>query len=223
MKNWLKKWMDLFLSSARDDTGQDQAGKGKLSFLQWILILIMLGMAAMILNSYFQDDEQASMTRQNEEQLPVDVEVEDEETFGKARGSPSSMQEYEEYLENQLKDILSKVQGVGDASVMINLDSTEEVVYEKNRQTQQSHTDEEDREGGKRQVEDQSRDEQVVVLRQGNDEQAVVVKTKKPAVRGVLVVAPGAEHMQVKAWVAEAVQRVLDVPAHRVSVLPKNG
>lgn len=45
----------------------------------------------------------------------------------------------------------------------------------------------------------------------------------KPRVRGVLVVAKGADNIQVKAWITEAVQKVLDVPAYKISILPKKG
>jgi len=156
----------------------------------------------------------------NQEDL-VEDENESTFTFG-TRSDFTSIPEYEEELENELKEMLSKIKGVGEVSVMINLDSTAEAVVEKNVQTQESTTDEKDSEGGNRQIKDQQRDEQVVILRKGDHEQPIVVKTNKPRVRGVLVVAPGAENMQVKAWISEAVQRVLDVPAHRVSVLPKN-
>lgn len=48
-----------------------------------------------------------------------------------------------------------------------------------------------------------------------------MISKEKPAVAGVLVVAEGVENVQVKAWVVEAVSRVLDVAPHRVSVMPK--
>jgi stage III sporulation protein AG len=37
----------------------------------------------------------------------------------------------------------------------------------------------------------------------------------------VLIVAKGAENLQVKAAIIEAVQRVLDVPIYKIAVLPK--
>ena len=49
----------------------------------------------------------------------------------------------------------------------------------------------------------------------------IISETKKPSVRGVLVVAKGAENIQIKKWIIEAVTRSLDVPSHRVSVMPK--
>ena len=71
-------------------------------------------------------------------------------------------------------------------------------------------------------VEDESLDEKTVIIREGDKETPVVLRTEKPKVRGVLVVAKGVDNIQVKAMVKEAVIKALDVPAHRVSVSPKN-
>jgi stage III sporulation protein AG len=87
--------------------------------------------------------------------------------------------------------------------------------------TRSQRTDETDREGGKRNVEDQSIDEKVVIVREGDKEAPIVVRTDKPAVRGVLIVAKGADNIEVKKMIINAVTRMLGVPSHRVSVLPK--
>lgn len=60
-----------------------------------------------------------------------------------------------------------------------------------------------------------------MITRNGDQDEPLVISKEKPAVAGVLVVAEGVENVQVKAWVVEAVSRVLDVAPHRVSVMPK--
>lgn len=206
--NFVKKWL-----------GDSQQSEQRMTPKHWVLILAALGLAFMIFSNYFsisgQMNEQDAFTYEMEEQQ------ESTETFGSSTKTPTTMTEYEEMLENQLKDILSKVSGVGDVSVMINLDATEEVIFEKDLRIQSSTTEEADQGGGKRQIEDSNREEQVVVLRHGNNEEPLIIKTKKPKVRGVVVVAEGADNIQVKSNVTEAVTRVLDVKPHRVSVLPK--
>ena len=129
--------------------------------------------------------------------------------------------DYERTYEAQLKEALDKIVGVEDVTVVVNVDATELKVFEKNTNTQSQQTDETDREGGKRKVEDQSREEQLVIIQDGEKEIPVVTETKKPAIRGVLVVAKGADNIQVKKWIIEAVTRSLDVPSHRVAVMPK--
>ncbi len=62
-------------------------------------------------------------------------------------------------------------------------------------------TGETDKTGGKREVEDESLDEKTVIIREGDKETPVVLRTEKPKVRGVLVVAKGVDNIQVKAMV----------------------
>ncbi|WP_227938484.1 stage III sporulation protein AG [Alkalihalobacillus deserti] len=198
---------------------QDKGKKRRLP-LHYVLLLGCVGLALMITGNLLTNpagDEEHSLPAFNEEK-----EEEDEPVF--KRGSsvePNSMQDYEMRYENQLKEQLEQIIGISDVSVMINLADTERNVYERNTNEKQQHTDETDREGGTRKVEDISRDEQLVIIRNGEKEEPILVQTEKPSIRGVLVVAKGVENAQVKSWVVEAVSRSLDVPTHRVSVMPK--
>src|SRR5690606_17937063 len=104
---------------------------------------------------------------------------------------------------------------------VVNVDATETKVLEKNTVTQSQSTEEEDPNGGKRSVEDLSKDEQVVIIRNDNSETPVVTKIEKPVIRSVLIVANGVDNIKIKQMVVEAVTKGLDVPNHKVAVLPK--
>lgn len=144
------------------------------------------------------------------------------ETISKESSTELIVTELEESYEKDLKKMLDNIQGVSEVEVMVNLDSTNVKVYEKNLIKGQQITDESDKNGGIRKVEDQTEEAEVVLVRQGDQEVPLVVQTEKPKVRGVFVVAQGVDHATVKMWVIEAVSRVLDVPTHKVSVMPKN-
>lgn len=202
------------------NSSPDESKKGKLSFFQWMVIFVCLGMAAMILHNFWSTEQGLQSVSLTSKAV---VEEDALATSKKVRAGPSTIKEYEEWYENQLTEVLSTIVGVSDVTVMVNLDSTEEIVVDKNARIQNSKTMEQDREGGSRELVDQLKDEQVVILRNGSSEEPVILMTKKPQVRGVLVVAKGAENAQVKAWITEAIQRVLQVQANRVSVLPKKG
>lgn len=211
---WLKK---LFNSS----TANSEKPK-KTSSIQYLAILLCLGIALMIFSNFTKSNN-------TEESIPVFKSEANESSESVAvfsnKGSgdqPNSMQDYEYAYEKQLRDALEQIVGVSNVTVMINLAETERKVFERNVSTKQQNTDETDREGGKRKVEDITREDQVVIVRSGDKEEPLIAKTEKPTIRGVLVVANGVENIQVKSWVVEAVSRVLDVPSHRVSVLPKN-
>lgn len=211
-QQWLKK---LFTSGSNDK-------KKRSSPIQYLAILLCVGLALMLFSNFFSksNETQGSIPVFNNE---AKQQSEDVAVFGKTtEENPSTMQDYEYAYEKQLRDALEQIVGVSDVTVMINLAETETRVFERNHSTKQQNTDEVDREGGKRKVEDITRDDEVVIIRSGDKEEPLIAKTEKPTIRGVLVVAKGVENIQVKTWVVEAVSRVLDVPSHRVSVLPKN-
>ncbi|MBU8907727.1 stage III sporulation protein AG [Desertibacillus haloalkaliphilus] len=195
---------------------------GKKTSIHYVALILCVGVALMILGNFFNSDDSGDQPSQMVFNDSQTLE-EDEPAFGQNESrEPFSMEDYEYRYENQLREALENIVGVSDVSVMINLAETERKVYEKDVSLKQQQTDETDREGGTRKVEDMTKDEQVVIVRSGDSEEPIVVKTEKPDIRGVLVVARGVDNIQVKSWVVEAVSRVLDVPAHRVSVLPKS-
>ncbi|WP_202076703.1 stage III sporulation protein AG [Caldalkalibacillus salinus] len=218
------QWMKpIFFEEKQEQESRSE--ENKLTITQWILLVGCIGLGAMMLHHYFNDQRQVQpVTSSSQENLTHEAdETEDtEEVFGPSRSSPETMREYERFYENKLKDTLTTIRGVGDVTVFVNLDSTEQIVVEKNVRTQHSQTNEQDREGGSRSIVDDTTDEQVVIIRKNDGDEPVIIMKKKPKVRGVMVVASGAENAQVKAWILEAVQRTLDVPLHRISVLPKN-
>ncbi|ASS92474.1 MAG: stage III sporulation protein AG [Bacillaceae bacterium] len=182
----------------------------------FMLILLTLGIAFMLIGSFLSGESKTVET------INTAAEEEDvEPAFKQTTSEKGTIERYEQQYANELKGALQSISGVGEVEVIVNVDSSSESVLEKNRSIQNQTTDETDREGGKRQVEDKSVDEQVVIIRKGDQESPIVVKTEKPKIRGVLVVAKGAENVQIKKMITDAVTRVLDVDSHRVAVLPK--
>jgi stage III sporulation protein AG len=189
---------------------------------KYLIFVVLFGALIMLTNNILFS-EKSSMdnsisTFQNQTATNEDVP-----TFGNKAGGgeDNTITDYEHAYENELKDALEQMLGVDKVTVIVNVDATDKKVLEKNTVTQSQTTDETDREGGKRKVEDASIDEQLVIVRNGDKEGPILLETKKPKIRGVLVVAQGAENIQVKKWIIEAVTRVLDVPSHRVAVMPK--
>ena len=207
---WLKK---LF---SQEDAADKKPGK-----YQYLLLVLLFGAAIMLIsNFFFKDDKQNTSLpafKNSEEKTEEEVAV-----FGQKQQEGNDLiAAYERSYEAQIKEALDAIIGVEDVTVVVNVDATEKKVLEKNRTNKTQTTDETDREGGKRKVEDQSKEEQLVIIRNGEKEVPIVTEIKKPVIRGVLVVAKGAENIQVKKWIIEAVTKALDVPSHRVAVMPK--
>jgi stage III sporulation protein AG len=207
--SWLKKVLKI--------EGKSDKKPGK---YQYMLVVLCIGAALMLVgNIVFKTNSNAADTSVT---TSGKVAAEDVPAFGLNKGSGNkAVDKYEEKYENQLKKALQQMLGVNDVTVVVNIDATDKKVLEKNRVSKSQTTEETDRDGGQRKVQEASTDEQLVIIREGEKEVPIVVETKKPVIRGVLVVAKGAENIQVKKWIVEAVTRTLDVPSHRVAVMPK--
>lgn len=202
-------------------TTQEQTGSGKKNNkLQYFLILLLFGIAIMLISNIWSksQNDPSSTSVFNQQSEPKDVA-----TFGtgSSKKQAKTMKDYEEQYENELKDALEQIDGVGKVNVVVNVGSTESKVYEKNTTTQNQTTTETDQNGGERKVEDLSQDEKLVIIRNGENETPIVTETKKPNIVGVLVVAEGAKNITIQRWVKEAVARTFDVPDYKVTVLPK--
>ncbi|MBP3039760.1 stage III sporulation protein AG [Bacillaceae bacterium Marseille-Q3522] len=204
--SWLKKQL------------QKKDGDKKPAKYQYLLLVLLFGAAIMLISNLFSQQEASTVTKQTNQQQDEDVAA-----FGSSSEGDRNdiIAAYERAYETQLKEALINITGVEDVTVVVNVAATEKKVLEKNLKSQIQTTTEEDQEGGKRKIEDQSIDEQLVIIREGDKEVPIVVETQKPDIDGVLIVAEGADNIQVKKWIIEAVTRALDVPSHRVAVMPK--
>ncbi|MGM0471564.1 MAG: hypothetical protein ACQEQI_04695 [Bacillota bacterium] len=123
----------------------------------------------------------------------------------------------ESLMEQKLAEILSNLSGVGEVKVDITLDSGTEYKYVRDVDTSSKNTQE--HEG--REAHQKSKREEVVVIRnQSGAEEAVVKQEIKPRIRGVVVVAQGAEVSQIKANLVAAVKVGLGVETHKIVILP---
>jgi stage III sporulation protein AG len=88
------------------------------------------------------------------------------------------------------------------------------------RDTQQV-TSEKDVNGATRNITDVTRSGDTVMYSNSGSQSPLVQKYIKPKIRGVLIVAKGAENITVKKLISDAVERGLDVPPHRISIVPR--
>lgn len=114
---------------------------------------------------------------------------------------------YEAYSdEARLQGILSKIDGVGDVSVMITYHGTTtyDVAYERKETLSER-------------AEETTKSEENSVITNGGE--PLVKGTVYPKARGVIIIAEGAGRMEVKKALTDAATAVLDVASHKVCVL----
>jgi stage III sporulation protein AG len=128
----------------------------------------------------------------------------------------------EKQLAERLESILTQISGVGKVAVNITLESSSEYQFAVNQQIDKTLVTERAQDGSTRTTDEIREDAQVVMknMAQGKDE-PVIVKEIRPQVVGVMIVAEGANNPLTKEEISKAVQTLLNIPAHRVTVLPK--
>lgn len=128
---------------------------------------------------------------------------------------------YVDRLEQQLSDVLGKVQGVKNVNVVITLMEEELVEPAFNVISNEKISEERDGDGGVRTVTEIQSTQQAVLLRKGSDDAAMILKKTAPKVKGVLIVADGANSSKIVEKITKATATLLDIPLYKVSVLSK--
>lgn len=179
----------------------------------WMLVLLgLLGVILLIGGNPWPG------TRQ-----PAPRIVEEQGQGPRATAAPKAPASYEEILKQQLAATLSQMEGVGEVSIQITLASGPEFEYAQKVTQTTKITQEQDRAGGNRVINEKNENREVTIVRedQGRADRPVIIVEKRPQIQGVLVVADGARDPVIRARLSRAVRTVLGIPAHRVQVLPR--
>ncbi|CAM3119838.1 stage III sporulation protein AG [Paenibacillus lupini] len=207
--------MAKWLSGLESVVGGGPGGPKRVKTLRLLLIIGCIGAALMLLNSYINFNKVDTVT-QGANPPPQDTGA-----FGNTDTTDNSQfAAIERPLENRLKEILEKIVGVGSVDVLLTIDSTEEIEIARDNSESQTVTDEDDRNGGKRHITAITKDGKVVIVEVAGDQKPIVTKTINPSIRGVLIVAKGAENQTVRRLIIDAVEKGVNVPANRISVAP---
>ncbi|MBE5962669.1 MAG: stage III sporulation protein AG [Lachnospiraceae bacterium] len=124
------------------------------------------------------------------------------------------------YYEKKLKKLLEKIDGVGEAEVMITLKSSKELVVLKDEPYTQESLNEVDDQGGSRTSSSATNDEETILVDNGNgNTEPFVVKELAAQIEGVVVIAKGGGDGEVALNIVSAVEVLFGIPAHKVKVL----
>ncbi|HHW40716.1 MAG TPA: stage III sporulation protein AH [Syntrophomonadaceae bacterium] len=129
----------------------------------------------------------------------------------------------EKELESRLEKVLGSVAGAGSVQVTVTLSSGQENVFAQNINKQNRIIEEKDQAGGNRKTTEVNEQGSLVFAEtlNGGKDDPVLIKAKRPEVAGVLVLAEGAKDPELREKLAQAVETLLDIPPHKVTVLAK--
>ena len=126
------------------------------------------------------------------------------------RASPQAAALVEAELQQEMEDILGRIQGVGEVQVLLTVESDGERQLAQDSELSYS--------GSTAAPEDYSRSSQTVLVDDGSAEAPVVTRTVYPTYRGALVVCQGGDRADVKLAVTEAVAALTGLSADRITV-----
>jgi len=181
---------------------------------RFVVIAVLIGAIGMILANFLEVDSMIAKSVNTQQTIDYDSQM------SPTDHSSSPFSSIENELEQRTKDILEKMIGVGKVSVLITVESTEEQIIEQNKSESKSVTQETDKNGGLREITTTTHDGQVVFLESSGEQEPVITKVINPRIRGVLIVAEGAEDATVRKLIIQAVEKGLNVHQSKISVVP---
>ena len=125
-------------------------------------------------------------------------------------------------LEKRLEEILKNIEGVGDVKVFINYSETSETVAMYNENSKTSTTEETDKSGGVRKVEETDSQKEIVYQEQNGNKTPIVQKTIEPKIEGAIITAKGASNINVKTNIIQAVEAATGLATHKIQVFQGN-
>ena len=137
--------------------------------------------------------------------LPGKKTSQNSESTAKTQAVTESADQYRIALESRLTRLLSQMNGIGRAEVMITLSGTAEQIYaEEVRSNQSDHSSQ--------------REASYVITKSGGNESALVTETRYPAVIGAVVLCTNGDRASVREAVTKAVSTALGIPVSSVFV-----
>ena len=165
--------------------------------IKWIVLIGMIGILLILLSEILP---QSTKTPQD----AVSVSI-DNETFCRQ-------------TEEKIYNLVSSIQGVGEAQVWVTLESGAEYVYLQEEIRNTDTTKDYDSEGVKTLREKDNSEQKYILVNKNGEEQPLLQQQLEPTVQGVVIVCEGAGSAQVNEQVVNAVTCALGISSNRVYV-----
>ena len=180
-------------------------GNNKKKIENMVFLLIILVVTVIAINMIWKDDDKKENT-DNINTVTKILAVENNKVVSESYS-----------LEEKLEYILSNINGVGIVDVLITYNETEEIIPVYNKTNKKSITNETDSSGGVRTIEESDVQQEVIYQ---NDE-IIVQKTVSPKIEGAIITATGANDINVKTNIIQAVEAATGLATHKIQVFEK--
>jgi len=181
-------------------------GKSKKNIENLVVFIILLIVTLIIINTIWNDNETDNSNT-----------IQDKSVVLASTGNESVSTE--DTTQKNLKQILSKIEGVGKVEVLITYSESSQVIAMYNEKYKESQTEEGDTSGGTRVIQEVSKDKEIIYQEENGEKVPITEKVVMPKMEGALIVAEGANNATVKTNIIQAVEALTGLATHKIQVL----
>jgi len=220
------KLKSLIKLKDNEDTGNNKKKIENLVFL--IIILIVTVVAINYIWNGNKKTDSTNETSKGKQLASAKTTSNSNQNTNNKKTTESSIQSQntsdsnQDNLEARLESILSNINGVGDVKVLINYSESSETVAMYNENSKTSSTEESDKSGGTRKIEETDSQKEVVYQEENGKKTPIVQKMVEPKIEGAIITSKGASDINVKTNIIQAVEAVTGLPTHKICVLEGN-
>lgn len=125
----------------------------------------------------------------------------------------STINEYSEYLENDLENVLSNIEGAGNVEIMLVFEVGVELVIAYSTETKTTVSG-----SGNNKSQTTVVVQTPILVNVDGKSQPIILQEKLPKPTSIIVVSPGAKDANIKLNLIKAVQTILDLPSSKIEV-----
>lgn len=172
-----------------------------------VVFIIILIVTIIAINAIWNTDNKESNTNldTNKQLAKTDEHIDEEITS-------------EDKLRTNLKNILEKINGVGQVDVLITYSESSQIVAMYNENTKETSTEEKDETGGTRVIKESDTQKDVIYEEDNGEKKPITQKTVMPKIEGAIITAQGASNADVKTNIIQAVEAVTGLATHKIQV-----
>ena len=183
-------------------------GNNKRKIENLIVFLIILVITVISINIIWNKNE----NNQNDEDVSSYKEL------ANSNDASTNFENNEYNLEEKLKNILSKINGVGNVEVLITYQETSELIAMYNENVKESSTEETDTSGGKRVIQEVDTSKDIVYQEESGTKMPITQKVVMPKMEGAIIIVEGANDSNVRANIIQAVEAATGLLSHKIQV-----
>lgn len=192
-----------------EDTKEEGNNKKKIENLVVFIILLIITIIA--INIIWNDKKSSTKQEDNVTSKKLAITEDTKEISMNEENETSD-------LEQRLESILSKIQGVGNVKVFINYSETNEVIAMYNENSKINNTEEVDKTGGTRKIEQKDIQKDIIYKEQNGEKIPITQKIIQPKLEGAIITAKGAGDATAKSNIIQAVEAATGLATHKIQV-----